>query len=72
MSYVESFEGGFQVVFPHWLVVPLLRRRQSPIRIWQVNYWHLHLQSHREDRCDIGSGAGNMLYSDRATPPLRG
>ena len=46
MSYVQLSEGGFQVVYPPWLVVPVLRSCQSPIWIWLVNYLHLHLHLH--------------------------
>ena len=47
MSCVQLSEGGFQVVFPTWLVVPVIRSCQSPIWIWLVNYLHLrlHLQA---------------------------
>ena len=46
MSYVRLSEGGFPGGFPPWLVVPVLRSCQSPIRIWLwlVDYLHLHLQ----------------------------
>ena len=33
-------------VYPHGLVVPVIRSCQSPIRIWLVNYLHLHLHLH--------------------------
>ena len=43
MSYLQSSEGGFLVVLPPRLVVPVLRSCQSPIWIWLVDYLHLHL-----------------------------
>ena len=44
MSCVQLSEGGFQVVYPLWLVVPVIQSCQTPIWIWLVN--HLHLQLH--------------------------
>ena len=43
MSSVQLSEGGFQVVYPPRLVVPVFQSCQSPTRIWLVNYLHLHL-----------------------------
>ena len=41
---VQLSEGGIPGGLPPWLVVPVIRSCQSPIRIWLVNYLHLHLQ----------------------------
>ena len=38
MSYMQQSEGGFQVVYPPRLVVPVLRSCQSPIWMWLVNF----------------------------------
>ena len=43
MSCVQLSEGGCQVVYPLWLVVPVIRSCQTPIWIWLVNYLHLQL-----------------------------
>ena len=36
-------QGRFPGSLPPWLVVPVIRRCQRPIRIWLVNYSHLHI-----------------------------
>ena len=45
MSYVQLSEGGFQVVGTPWLVVPVIRIRQSPTWIWLENYLYIYSAS---------------------------
>ena len=57
MSYVQLSDGGLPGGLPPWLVVPVLRSCQSPIRIWLVNYLqlHSHLQPGQHGRpCTLG------------------
>ena len=50
----------------NWLVVPVIRSCQSPIRIWLANYLHLHLHAqgwlaHTADVCKHASKGGMWL-----------
>ena len=45
MSYVQLAEGGFQVAYPLGLW-SRFSGGLSPIQMWLVNYFHLHLHTH--------------------------
>ena len=64
MSYMQSSEGGFQVIYPPWPVVPVLRSCHNHVRTWLVRY--LHFNSPQVTKMHVA----NEVHGPVVMPPL--